>query len=147
MSPILCMRIERTIVACERIRARGLRLCHEVVGRRYHPNNLSMCLQTCGAAVMCALTKPRPRCLQQVTAAKTGRLWVYVRDDRTSADTTPSAVWFAYTPDQKSMHPDASPWLTQRYAASRRVRSLPGHLRNRACHGGCLLGTCVTTVP
>jgi len=36
---------------------------------------------------------------------KTGRLWVYVRDDRASADTTPPAVWFAYTPDRKGIHP------------------------------------------
>jgi transposase len=36
---------------------------------------------------------------------KTGRLWVYVRDDRSSADTTPPAVWFAYTPDRKGIHP------------------------------------------
>jgi transposase len=36
---------------------------------------------------------------------KTGRLWVYVRDDRASADMTPPAVWFSYTPDRKGMHP------------------------------------------
>lgn len=36
---------------------------------------------------------------------KTGRLWVYVRDDRSSADTTSPAVWFAYTPDRKGIHP------------------------------------------
>jgi transposase len=36
---------------------------------------------------------------------KTGRLWVYVRDDRSSADITPPAVWFAYTPDRKGIHP------------------------------------------
>jgi len=36
---------------------------------------------------------------------KTGRLWVYVRDDRTSADMTPPAVWFTYTPDRKGIHP------------------------------------------
>jgi transposase len=36
---------------------------------------------------------------------KTGRLWVYVRDDRSSADTTPPAVWFAYSPDRKGIHP------------------------------------------
>jgi len=35
---------------------------------------------------------------------KTGRLWVYVRDDRASADMTPPAVWFAYTPDRKGIH-------------------------------------------
>jgi transposase len=36
---------------------------------------------------------------------RTGRLWVYVRDDRASADITPAAVWFAYTPDRKGIHP------------------------------------------
>lgn len=36
---------------------------------------------------------------------KTGRLWVYVRDDRNSGDKTPPAVWFAYTPDRKGEHP------------------------------------------
>jgi len=36
---------------------------------------------------------------------KTGRLWVYVRDDRPCGDTTPPAVWFRYTPDRKAAHP------------------------------------------
>lgn len=36
---------------------------------------------------------------------KTGRLWVYVRDDRYSGDKAPPAVWFAYTPDRKGEHP------------------------------------------
>jgi transposase len=36
---------------------------------------------------------------------KTARLWVYVRDDRASADMTPPAVWFAYSPDRKGIHP------------------------------------------
>jgi len=36
---------------------------------------------------------------------KTGRLWVYVRDDRTCADTTPPAALFRYTPDRKAAHP------------------------------------------
>jgi transposase len=38
---------------------------------------------------------------------KTGRLWTYVRDDRPAGDTTPAAVWFAYTPDRKGEHPKA----------------------------------------
>jgi transposase len=38
---------------------------------------------------------------------KTGRLWVYVRDDRPAGDTTPPAVWFAYSPDRKGEHPQA----------------------------------------
>ncbi|RSZ55073.1 IS66 family transposase [Massilia atriviolacea] len=36
---------------------------------------------------------------------KTARLWTYVRDDRASGDSTPAAVWFAYTPDRKGIHP------------------------------------------
>jgi transposase len=36
---------------------------------------------------------------------KTGRLWTYVRDDRPSGSTTPPAVWFAYTPERKGIHP------------------------------------------
>jgi len=36
---------------------------------------------------------------------KTGRLWTYVRDDRPAGDTTPPAVWFAYTTDRKGEHP------------------------------------------
>ena len=36
---------------------------------------------------------------------KQGRLWVYVRDDRPAADTTPPAAWFAYSPDRKGQHP------------------------------------------
>src|SRR5471032_1845043 len=36
---------------------------------------------------------------------KTARLWTYVRDDRPGGDTTPAAVWFAYSPDRKGIHP------------------------------------------
>ena len=36
---------------------------------------------------------------------KTGRLWTYVRDDRSAASTVAPAVWFAYTPDRKGIHP------------------------------------------
>ncbi|MFL1547355.1 IS66 family transposase [Pseudomonas sp. O39] len=38
---------------------------------------------------------------------KTARLWTYVRDDRPAGDTTPAAVWFAYSPDSKGQHPRA----------------------------------------
>lgn len=37
--------------------------------------------------------------------AKTGRLWVYVRDDRASADEAPAAVWFQYSGNRKGEHP------------------------------------------
>ncbi|WP_211475182.1 IS66 family transposase [Collimonas humicola] len=36
---------------------------------------------------------------------KTARLWTYVRDDRSSGSIEPPAVWFAYTPDRKGIHP------------------------------------------
>ena len=36
---------------------------------------------------------------------KHGRLWTYVRDDRAAASTDPPAVWFAYSPDRKGVHP------------------------------------------
>lgn len=36
---------------------------------------------------------------------KTGRLWVYVRDDRSSGSAEAPAVWFAYTSDRRGEHP------------------------------------------
>lgn len=36
---------------------------------------------------------------------KTGRLWTYVRDDRNAGSKVAAAVWFAYTPDRKGIHP------------------------------------------
>jgi len=37
--------------------------------------------------------------------ARTGRLWVYVRDDRPSGDKAAPAVWFQYSGDRKGEHP------------------------------------------
>jgi transposase len=37
----------------------------------------------------------------------TGRLWVYVRDDRPWADAAPPAVLYRYSPDRKGEHPRA----------------------------------------
>ena len=36
---------------------------------------------------------------------KRGHLWSYVRDDRGSGGHDPPAVWFAYSPDRKGLHP------------------------------------------
>jgi transposase len=36
---------------------------------------------------------------------KTGRLWVYVRDDRPAGDKSAPAAWYAYSPDRKGEHP------------------------------------------
>jgi transposase len=38
-------------------------------------------------------------------STRTARLWTYVRDDRASASAVPPAVWFAYSPDRKGIHP------------------------------------------
>jgi transposase len=38
---------------------------------------------------------------------KTGRLWVYVRDDRNSGSVAPPAVWFAYSPNRQGQHPQS----------------------------------------
>ncbi len=36
---------------------------------------------------------------------RTGRLWVYVRDDRPAGDPSPRAAWFAYSADRGGEHP------------------------------------------
>lgn len=36
---------------------------------------------------------------------KTGRLWVYVRDDRSAGSQDAPAVWFQYSPNRKGEHP------------------------------------------
>jgi transposase len=38
---------------------------------------------------------------------KTGRVWAYVRDDRPAGSRDPPAVWYRYSPDRKSEHPQA----------------------------------------
>ena len=38
---------------------------------------------------------------------KTGRLWVYVRDDRPAGNPAPAAAWYRYSPDRKGEHPQA----------------------------------------
>jgi transposase len=38
---------------------------------------------------------------------KTGRLWVYVRDDRNSGAVAAPATWFAYSPNRQGQHPQA----------------------------------------
>jgi hypothetical protein len=50
---------------------------------------------------------PVPVLAPGMEQTKTGRLWVYVRDDRPAGDMTPPAVWFAYSPNRKGEHPQA----------------------------------------
>ncbi len=69
---------------------------------------------------------------------KTGRLWTYVRDDRRAGDTTPAAVWFAYTPDRKGEHPQAhlskftGTLQADGYAGFEQIYEA-GHIREAAC--------------
>lgn len=55
--------------------------------------------------------------------AHTGRLWVYVRDDRPSGAKAPPAVWFQYSADRKGEHP------------ARHLRSFTGILQADAYSG------------
>ena len=48
---------------------------------------------------------PVPALAPGLGKTKTGRLWTCVRDDRPAGDSTPAAVWFAYSPDRKGEHP------------------------------------------
>lgn len=36
---------------------------------------------------------------------KTGRIWTYVRDDRSAGSSDPLAAWFAFSPDRQGKHP------------------------------------------
>lgn len=48
---------------------------------------------------------PLPVLAPGLGKTKTARLWTYVRDDRPAGVKEPPAVWFAYTPDRKGIHP------------------------------------------
>ncbi len=55
---------------------------------------------------------------------RTARLWVYVRDDRNAGSQLRPAVWFAYSPDRKGVHPQQHLAGVQRYPAGGRLRWL-----------------------
>lgn len=50
---------------------------------------------------------PVPVLLPGNKKTKTGRLWTYVRDDRNAGSKLAPAVWFAYSPDRKGIHPQS----------------------------------------
>ncbi|VCW13150.1 Putative transposase (identified by ISEscan HMM) [Escherichia coli] len=72
---------------------------------------------------------------------RTARLWVYVRDDRNAGSQMPPAVWFAYSPDRKGIHPQNHGRL-QRCASGRCLRWLPGVIRIRQNNGSRVYGSC-----
>jgi transposase len=54
---------------------------------------------------------------------KTGRLWVYVRDDRPAGRDEAPAAWYQYTPNRKGEHPQ------------RHLKDFAGILQADACGG------------
>ncbi|HBW5475261.1 TPA: IS66 family transposase, partial [Klebsiella pneumoniae] len=50
---------------------------------------------------------PVPVLLPGNKKTKTGRLWTYVRDDPNAGSELAPAVWFAYSPDRKGIHPQS----------------------------------------
>lgn len=69
---------------------------------------------------------------------RTARLWVYVRDDRNAGSQMPPAVWFAYSPDRKGIHPQNhlagySGVLQADAYGGYRVLYEPGRITEAAC--------------
>ena len=70
---------------------------------------------------------------------KTGRLWVYVRDDRRAGSQEPAAVWFAYSPNRQGVHPQRhlagfrGILQADAYAGFNELFS-DGSIREAACH-------------
>jgi transposase len=68
---------------------------------------------------------------------KTGRLWTYVRDDRPSGSEEAPAVWFAYSPDRKSEHPEKH---LLRFRGTLQADAFPGF--NRLYEKGIVEAAC-----
>ena len=60
---------------------------------------------TLAAAKLHADDTPVPVLSPGLGKTKTGRLWVYVRDDRPAGSTDAPAAWYQYSPDRKGEHP------------------------------------------
>lgn len=81
---------------------------------------------------------PVPVLLPGNKKTKTGRLWTYVRDDRNAGSMLPPAVWFAYSPDRKGIHPQThlagfSGVLQADAYAGFNTLYLDGHIKEAAC--------------
>ena len=60
---------------------------------------------TLAAAKVHADDTPVPVLSPGLGRTKTGRLWVYVRDDRPAGSKDAPAAWYQYSPDRKGEHP------------------------------------------
>lgn len=70
---------------------------------------------------------------------KTGRLWVYVRDDRPCASKDAAAVWFQYSPDRGGGHPREH---LKRYRGILQADAYSGYSKlfdsGRVVHAACM---------
>jgi transposase len=80
------------------------------------------------AAKLHADDTPVPALAPDNGKTKTGRLWTYVRDDRPAGDLSPPAIWFAYSPDRKGIHPQMH------------LANFQGVLQGEACQLQCPVG-------
>ena len=62
---------------------------------------------TLGGSAVHADDTPVPVLAPGKGRTKTGRLWTYVRDERAFGGSSAPAVWFAYSPDRRGVHPQA----------------------------------------
>jgi transposase len=46
-------------------------------------------------------------CCQVIRKRRPGGLWTYVREERNAGSELAPAVWFAYSPDRKGIHPQS----------------------------------------
>ena len=78
---------------------------------------------------------PVPVLLPGNGKTKTGRLWTYVRDDRNAGSAMAPAVWFAYSPDRKGMHPQShlTGFSGVLQAAGFNELYREGHIKEAAC--------------
>ena len=75
-------------------------------------------------------------------STKQGRLWGYLRDDRTSGDEQAPAVWFSYSPDRKARWPAAHLEYFSRHPAGRCLRQIRCALSLKTHNRSGLLGSC-----
>ncbi len=70
---------------------------------------------------------------------KTGRLWVYVRDDRACGSKDAPAVWFQYSPDRRGEHPSEH---LKRYRGILQADAYAGYEKvydsGRVVHAACM---------
>jgi transposase len=71
----------------------------------FHPLVEAIVRHVLGGYKLHADDTPVPVLCPGKGTTKTGRLWVYVRDDRNSGDLSPPAVLFRYSPDRKAIYP------------------------------------------